>query len=76
MTADQAGYGREGDPVANRDLWELLIWEIEERARRGIEVKFWLILHAQNMEAHAEARAGAEALKAEEYFTPLRGLEA
>lgn len=76
ITADEAGYGREGDPVANRDFWEQLIWEIQERSRRGIEVKFWLILHAQNLEAHAEARFGAEALKAEEYFTPLRGLEA
>jgi hypothetical protein len=49
-------------------LWELLLWEIMEQSRVGLEVKFWLIRHDLNAEAHAEARMAAETLKEEEYF--------
>lgn len=34
----------------------------------GLEVRFWLILHELNAEAHAEARMAAEVLKEDEYF--------
>lgn len=37
-------------------------------AQRGLEVRFWLIMHNQNAEAHAEARMAAEMLKEEEFF--------
>jgi hypothetical protein len=49
-------------------LWELLLWEVLELSRIGLEVKFWLILHQLNAEAHAEARMAAEMLKEEEFF--------
>lgn len=52
----------------NRDLWELLLWVILELSRMGLEVRFWLILHELNAEAHAEARMAAEVLKEDEYF--------
>ncbi|KAM0701545.1 hypothetical protein Q7P35_006792 [Cladosporium inversicolor] len=37
-------------------------------SRMGLEVRFWLILHELNAEAHAEARMAAEVLKEDEYF--------
>jgi hypothetical protein len=58
----------DGDAVKNKDLWELLLWEVTEQLNLGVEVRFWLILHELNIEAHAEARMVAEVLKEEEYF--------
>lgn len=68
LTSKDLGNRRNGDPVDNRDLWELLLWEVAEQAQMGLEVRFWLIMHDQNAGAHAEARMAAEMLKEEEYF--------
>jgi hypothetical protein len=68
LTSRETGDSYNGDAVANRDLWELLLWEVMEFSRMGLEVKFWLILHELNAEAHAEARMAAEVLKEEEFF--------
>jgi len=68
LTSRETGNSYEGDAVANKDLWELLLCEVLELSRMGLEVKFWLILHTLNAEAHAEARMAAEMLKEEEYF--------
>ena len=71
LTSRETGDSYNGDAVANRDLWELLLWEILELSRMGLEVRFWLILHELNTEAHAEARMAAEVLKEEEFFCRL-----
>ena len=71
LTSRETGDSYNGDAVANRDLWELLLWEILELSRMGLEVRFWLILHELNTEAHAEARTAAEVLKEEEFFCRL-----
>jgi ribonuclease HI len=68
FTSRDAGNLYDGDAVKNKDLWELLLWEVTEQLNLGVEVRFWLILHELNAEAHAEARMAAEVLKEEEYF--------
>lgn len=68
LTSRETGNSYDGDAVANRDLWELLLWEVMEHSRMGLEVRFWLIMHDLNLEAYAEARIAAEMLKEEEYF--------
>lgn len=70
-TSRETGDSCNGDAVANRDLWELLLWEVLELSRMGLEVRFWLILHELNAEAHAEARMAAEILKEEEFFCQM-----
>jgi ribonuclease HI len=67
-TSRDTGDSREGDPVANQDLWETLLQELLELLARGLEVKFWLIVHGLNKEAQAEARLAAQTLKDEESF--------
>lgn len=68
LTSRETGDSYNGGAVANRDLWELLLREVLELSRMGLEVRFWLILHQLNAEAHAEARMAAEVLKEEEHF--------
>jgi hypothetical protein len=51
------------------------LWEILELSRMGLEVRFWLILHELNAEAHAEARLAAEVLKGEEFFCRMPNAE-
>jgi ribonuclease HI len=67
-TSRDTGDSREGDAVANQDLWETLLQEVSELSAQGLEVKFWLIVQGLNKEAHAEARLAAETLKDEESF--------
>jgi ribonuclease HI len=67
-TSRDTGDNHEGDAVANRDLWEILLHEVFELSAQGLEVKFWLIVHGLNEEASAEARLAAKTLKDEEYF--------
>ena len=67
-TSRETGQSFEGDAVANQDLWEMLLREVLELSERGLEVKFWLILHELNAEAHAEARLAADVLKGEGLF--------
>jgi ribonuclease HI len=75
LTSRETGDSYNGDAVKNRDLWELLLWEILELSRMGLEVRFWLILHELNAEAHAEARLAAEVLKGEEFFCRMPNAE-
>lgn len=67
-TSRDTGNSREGDAVANQDLWEMLLREVLELSERGLGVKSWLIIHELNLEAHAEARLAAKLLKEEEHF--------
>jgi ribonuclease HI len=67
-TSEDTGDSREGDAVANQDLWETLLQEISELSARGLEVKFWLIVHGLNKEARKEATFAAKTLKDEESF--------
>ncbi|KAL8381958.1 hypothetical protein RB595_005964 [Gaeumannomyces hyphopodioides] len=46
-------------PVANKDLWEALLGEIEKKHYDGIAVQFWRISRVLNSVADAAARAGA-----------------
>ncbi|KAL8408577.1 hypothetical protein RB594_007133 [Gaeumannomyces avenae] len=46
-------------PVANRDLWEALLGEIEKKHDDEMAVQFWRVPRALNTVADAAARAGA-----------------
>lgn len=46
-----------GEPVANQDLWALLLGEIERLWDRGLIVSFWCIPHECNTEAIEMARS-------------------
>ncbi|KAL8347607.1 hypothetical protein RB601_003005 [Gaeumannomyces tritici] len=60
-------------PVANRDLWEVLLGEIEKKHDDGMAVQFWRVPRALNTVADAAARAGA-AVEAEDYWYDVKGL--
>lgn len=46
-------------PVKNKDLWEMLLGEIEHFKGFGTTVKFWRIPRDWNMVADAGAKKGA-----------------
>ncbi|KDQ10489.1 hypothetical protein BOTBODRAFT_136771 [Botryobasidium botryosum FD-172 SS1] len=48
------------EPVKNRDLWEMLIDEVERWEGEGIHVAFYLLKRAWNIDADACAKAGAD----------------
>ena len=48
-----------GQPVKNKDLWEELIWTVEEMMRRQCEVLFWQIPREWNSKADAAAKRAA-----------------
>lgn len=46
-------------PVANKDLWERLLSDVDKHAWQGVEIRFWLIGRDLNKVADAEAKAVA-----------------
>jgi ribonuclease HI len=55
-------------PVRNRDLWECLLGEIEAWRDEGLEVQFWGISRAWNVDADALAREAARGVPQGEFF--------
>jgi len=49
-----------GTPAKNKDLWEMLLKEVEEAERDGVSVQFWHIKREWNVEADKHAKKGAE----------------
>lgn len=49
-----------GTPMANRDLWERLLYFISRCAHCGLEVRFWLIASELNVIADAAAKRAAD----------------
>jgi ribonuclease HI len=54
-----------GEPVANRDLWEKLLSQVNLHAHLGCEVRFWLITKSQNPCADEMAKHAPMNLEAE-----------
>lgn len=50
---------RSGQDVKNKDLWEMLLDDIDTWRRRGLKVRFWHIPRNLNHEADAKAREAA-----------------
>lgn len=59
--------------VKNRDLWELLVEELEKAGQDGLHVAFWQIPREQNQIADGYAKAGA-LLEQQDEFTSCRGV--
>ena len=58
---------RTGEDVANRDLWERLLYLVNEQARNGCQVRFWHINRAFNDQADRWAKRGADQPEADGY---------
>lgn len=56
-----------GGPVANRDLWELLLGEVERWHKRHVEILFWKISRSANLEADRAAKEAAQKADVAEY---------
>jgi ribonuclease HI len=54
-----------GQPVANRDLWEKLLSQVNLQAHWGLRVRFWLIDKARNVCAEEMAKHAPINLEAE-----------
>lgn len=48
-----------GEPAKNRDLWEMLLVEVENAEGNGLSVQFWPLRREWNVEADKCARRGA-----------------
>ncbi|KAK3290992.1 uncharacterized protein B0H64DRAFT_411105 [Chaetomium fimeti] len=57
-----------GAPVKNKDLWELLLGEVEKLDRRGCRVDLWKVPRERNVEADALAKAAANRERGEPEF--------
>lgn len=62
-----------GGPVKNKDLWLLLLGEIEKYESRGLQVQFWRIRRELNAVADRAAKEGALNGSAEQ-FLDISGL--
>ncbi|KAL3470223.1 ribonuclease H-like domain-containing protein [Aspergillus californicus] len=62
-----------GAAVKNRDLWERLLGEIEEKNGRGMQVTFWRIPREWNTEADRHAKHAATE-DARDYFEDIKGV--
>lgn len=62
-----------GQPVANKDMWQALLGEIEKKHDDGMAVQFWRIPRALNKVADAAARAGA-GQEAEDLWLDVAGI--
>lgn len=68
-TSNSYPYYDKSGATANKDMWQLMLSLVIEHQRKGVEVKFWLIPHEQNAEAHAVARMAAGSLDPVEKFS-------
>lgn len=62
---------RTDDDVKNRDLWDLLLGEVEKWKTRGLLVKFWKISRDQNAAADAAAKKASLEGTVEDEFADL-----
>ncbi|KAE9392326.1 ribonuclease H-like protein, partial [Gymnopus androsaceus JB14] len=60
-----------GHPVANKDLWLMLLEYVEDYEKQGTQVQFCLIPREQNQAADLAARKGAEMPQNETQFRQI-----
>jgi ribonuclease HI len=65
---------RTGAAVKNRDLWEVLLGEIERYKDQGMAVQFWRIPREWNSVADAAARGAAAEENAPDRWTERMGM--
>ena len=63
-----------GDPVKNRDLWELLLEEVEKFKQYGMDIKFWRIPREWNTVTDAAAKEAAAQGEASDVWINIIGL--
>ncbi|GAW14478.1 hypothetical protein ANO14919_038810 [Xylariales sp. No.14919] len=62
---------RGGERVKNRDLWEMLLSEVERLHDKGLSVQFWRISRDWNGVADAAAKKAAEQSLGEDIWTDI-----
>ena len=62
-----------GEPVKNRDLWELLVKEVKGFQKKGVRVLFWQIPRELNAEADRLAKRAAASGEVQEDFEKIEG---
>ncbi|KAF4583538.1 hypothetical protein EYR38_002290 [Pleurotus pulmonarius] len=65
-----------GTPVAHRDLWEMLLAELDKAERAEIQILFWRIPRELNSRADALAKAGAEVSRVLEVYSRVPSTDA
>ena len=64
----------QGQPVKNKDLWQVLLGEAERRSEDGLDIKFWYIPRRFNGEADRLAKDAAENSQSGPIFEDLLGV--
>ncbi|KAK0653686.1 hypothetical protein QBC41DRAFT_377736 [Cercophora samala] len=67
---------RTSDQVKNKDMWELLLGEVERWNNVGLKVEFWKIARQLNMEADCLAKKAAQAPPVAEFRDLIIGTSA
>ena len=62
-----------GEPVVNRDLWQILISKVKKLAEKGLDVQFWHISEELNITADTAAKKAAEELSSPEKWEDTIG---
>ncbi|KAK7914006.1 ribonuclease H-like domain-containing protein [Apiospora marii] len=57
-----------GGPVKNRDLWEMLLGEVERWEEQNLDIQFWRIPREWNLLADAAAKKAAEGPDVDEWM--------
>ncbi|KAH7124909.1 ribonuclease H-like domain-containing protein [Dactylonectria estremocensis] len=65
---------RTGGDVKNKDLWEMLLGEVERWHDEGLEIQFWRIPRELNVEADRAAKAAAEDDEDVERYLEVKGV--
>ncbi|KAI3323325.1 ribonuclease H-like domain-containing protein [Xylariaceae sp. AK1471] len=60
--------------VKNKDLWEMLLGEVERWRDRGLSIQFWRIPRKWNTVADAAAKKAAEKVEVQNEWTEIMGI--
>lgn len=60
--------------VKNRDLWEMLLGEVERYKQKGLDIHFWRIPREWNSIADAAAKKGADGGESAEKWMEVIGI--
>jgi ribonuclease HI len=63
-----------GEPVKNKDLWEMLLGEAERFGEYGMKIEFWRIGRELNTMADKLAKDGAAIAHAPDRYTAITGI--
>lgn len=63
-----------GEAVKNKDLWEMLLGEVERWDSWGLKIQFWTIPRELNAVADRAAKRAAQEVHNEDEYCPIQGM--